>query len=493
MSTNDSQLVNGVVRKKKSLVLNAFVEMCSGHQSPGLWQHPDDRSSNFNDVEHWVELAKLLEAAKFHGIFIADVLGGYDVYNGPRNLEAAIRSGAQWPVNEPLAVIPAMAAATKSIGFGVTVATTYEQPYHLARRLSTVDHLSKGRVGWNIVTGYLDSAARNLGFTEQPQHDNRYELAEEYVTVMYKLWESSWRDDAVLLDRTNGIYTSPDRVREINHVGKHFNIPGPHICQPSPQRTPLLLQAGTSRAGKTFAAQHAEGVFVSGHSPSVVAKSVREIRELAKTKFGRNPENIKFLAKICPVLGSTEEEAVKKFDEYQSHGSIEGALALFGGWTGIDLSRYGEDEELRQVESNAVQSAVEAFSHTSPSVKKWTKNTVGTLIIVGGLGSTPVGTPSQVADELERWVDEADVDGFNFAYALFPSSFQDIAELLLPELRARGLFWSDYAVPSGTYRENFYGRKGQTGPLDEHVAAGYRWKAGVEKSVHVIPNQSVVA
>lgn len=172
---------------------------------------------------------------------------------------------------------------------------------------------------------------------------------------------------------------------------------------------------------------------------------------------------------------------------------------------------------------------MEAFSHTSPSVKKWTKNTVGTLITVGGLGSTPVGTPSQVADELERWVDEADVDGFNFvslspleffpridsaiicpprsflheffwthfflhqAYALFPSSFQDIAELLLPELRARELFWSDYAVPNGTYRENFYARKGQTGPLDEHVAAGYRWKAGVEKSEHVIPNNSAAA
>lgn len=325
------------------------------------------------------------------------------------------------------------------------------------------------------------------------QHDNRYELAEEYVTVMYKLWESSWRDDAVLLDRTKGIYTSPDRVREINHVGKHFKVPGPHICQPSPQRTPLLLQAGTSRAGKTFAAQHAEGVFISGHSPSVVAKSIKEVRELAKTEFGRNPENIKFLAKICPVLGRTEEKAVKKFEEYSSHGSIEGALALFGGWTGIDLSQYSDDEELRQVESNAIKSAVEAFSHISPSVKKWTKNTVGTLITVGGLGSTPVGTPSQVADELERWVDEADVDGFNFAYALFPSSFQDIAELLLPELRARELFWSDYAVPNGTYRENFYARKGQTGPLDEHVAAGYRWKAGVEKSEHVIPNNSAAA
>ncbi|KAF2095398.1 putative xenobiotic compound monooxygenase, DszA family [Rhizodiscina lignyota] len=472
---------------KKQLILNAFVESCSGHQSPGLWQHPDDHSSEFNDIEHWVELAKLCEKAKIHGIFIADVLGGYDVYRGPRNLEPAIISGAQWPVNEPLAVVPAMAAATKSIGFGVTVATTYEQPYHLARRLSTVDHLTKGRIGWNIVTGYLDSAARNLGATEQPAHDDRYAVAEEYMKVMYKLFESSWRDDAVVLDRKRGIYTEPSRVREINHVGKHYTVPGPHICQPSPQRTPLLLQAGTSKAGKTFAAQHAEGIFVAGHSPSVVAKNIAEIRQMARDQFGRNPSDIKFMALICPVIGRREEEALKKFNQYQRYGSIEGALALFGGWTGIDLSTYGDDEELRHVESNAIRSAVEAWSKASPSVPKWTKHTVAKHITIGGLGATVVGTPEQVADEFERWVEEADVDGFNIAYAIKPGSFVDVAELLIPELRRRGLFWKDYAIPGGTYRENLYLTKGQTGPLPSHTAAKYRWKAGVEALDHTIP------
>ncbi|RVX71497.1 hypothetical protein B0A52_05069 [Exophiala mesophila] len=470
---------------KKRLILNAFVESCSGHQSPGLWTHPRDESSNFNQVEHWVNLATKLEAAKFHGIFIADVLGGYDVFNG--SLDAAIRSGAQWPVNEPLAVVSAMAAATKSIGFGVTVSTTYEQPYHLARRLSTLDHLSNGRLGWNIVTGYLDSAARNLGHTEQPRHDKRYEVAEEYMQVMYKLFESSWRDDAVVKDLEKRIYTLPDRVREINHQGKYFNVPGPHICQPSPQRTPLLLQAGTSRSGKEFAAQHAEGVFVAGHSPSVVAKSIAETRELASTKFGRNPQSIKFLSLLCPVLGRTQEEAEAKFNEYRSYASVEGALALLCGWTGIDFGKYGDEEELRQVESNAVRSAVEGFAHLAPGVPKWTKWTVAELITIGGLGATPVGTPEHVADVMEQWVAEADVDGFNLAYAIFPSSFEDIIELLLPELRKRGLFWSDYTVPGGTYRENLYSVLGQRGPPDEHVASSYRWKAGVPKEEHVIP------
>lgn len=172
---------------------------------------------------------------------------------------------------------------------------------------------------------------------------------------MYKLFESSWRDDAVVLDREKGVFTVPDRVREINHVGQYFRVPGPHICQPSPQRTPLLLQAGTSRAGKEFAAQHAEGVFVAGHSPSVVAKSIAEIRQLASKKFGRKSEDIKFLSLLCPVLGKTQEEADAKFKEYRSHASVEGALALLCGWTGIDFGKYGDDEELRQVESNAVK------------------------------------------------------------------------------------------------------------------------------------------
>ncbi|KAI1418192.1 Nitrilotriacetate monooxygenase component A/pristinamycin IIA synthase subunit A [Hypoxylon sp. FL1857] len=472
-------------KPKKSLVLNAFVMMCSGHQSPGLWRHPDDESWRFNEVTHWVELAKLLEKAKFHGIFIADVLGGYDVYKN--SLDPAKISGAQWPVNEPLSVIAAMAAATESIGFGVTASTTYEQPYHFARRLSTVDHLSKGRLGWNIVTSYLDSAAKNLGFTEQPKHDDRYAQAEEYLKVIYKLLESSWRDDAVKLDRESGIYTQPDLVRPINHHGKFFTVPGPHICQPSPQRTPLILQAGTSRAGKQFAAQHAEAIFVSAHAPEVCAKSIAEIRELAKTQFGRDPSNIKVLALVTAILGRTEEEAQEKLADYRKYASHEGALALFGGWTGIDLNKYGEDEELRHVESNAVRSTVEGYARFSPGTSKWTRQTVAEHVAIGGNGPVFVGTPSQVADGLETWVTEADVDGFNFAYALFPQSFKDISELLIPELRNRGLFWDDYAVPGGTYRENFYQKPGQTGPLDEHVASSYRWRADVPPGQHTIP------
>lgn len=175
------------------------------------------------------------------------------------------------------------------------------------------------------------------------------------MKVMYKLFQSSWRDDALKLDRSKGIYSDPSLIRQINHNGTYFNVPGPHIVHPSPQRTPLLLQAGASRAGKLFAAQHAEAIFTSAHSPAACAKNLREIRATAQGQFGRDPSDIKVLALVTPILGRTEEEARAKYDEARKYASLDGALSLFAGWTGIDLDQYADDEELRQVESNAVR------------------------------------------------------------------------------------------------------------------------------------------
>lgn len=294
---------------------------------------------------------------------------------------------------------------------------------------------------------------------------------------MYKLWQSSWRDDAVKLDRSTGVYTDPTLVRNINHVGKYYTVPGPHICAPSPQRTPVIAQAGTSKAGKAFAARNAELVFVAGHSPAVVAKNIAEIRAAAANDYGRDPASIKFLAMLCPIIGTTREEAQAKYEEYLSYGSEDGALALFGGWTGIDLSTYDDDEELRHVESNAIRSAVEGWAKASPGVKRWTKAAVAKHIQVGGLGATVIGTAEEVADEMERWVEEGGIDGFNIAYAVYPRTFEEVSENLLPILRQRGVFWDDYAVPGGTYRENLYGKKGVARPPSDHPAAAYHWKA----------------
>lgn len=294
------------------------------------------------------------------------------------------------------------------------------------------------------------------------------------MTVLYKLWQSSWRLDAVRLNPTTNTFTDPSLVREINHVGEHFTVPGPHICAPSPQRTPVIMQAGTSSSGKAFAARHAEAVFVSGHSPASVKASIAAIRAQA-VEFGREARDVKFLAKMCPVLGRTQAEADAKYADYLSYGDREGALALFGGWTGVDMAKYGDDEELRYVESNAIRSYIDGLVKHGPKVGVWTKRTLAEYIMVGGLGGTAVGTPAVVADEMERWVREADVDGFNIAYAILPGTFDDVIELLLPELRRRGLFWEDYTVKGGTYRENLREEKGQKHPVDSHPAAGYAW------------------
>lgn len=470
--------------EKKQLILNAFAMQSPSHLNPGLHRYPKDQGHNYTSLQNWIRVAQKLEAAKFHAIFFADVLGGYDVYKGPANLDPTIPAGAQFPINDPLYSIPAMAAATETIGFGVTASTTYDAPYAMARRFSTVDHLSNGRVGWNIVTSYLESAARNFGLNTQIEHDERYRIADEYLDVTYKLWEGSWRDGAVYkgADR-DGVkgYADPTAVRQIHHKGKYFNVPGPHLCEPSPQRTPFLLQAGTSSAGKAFAAKHAEAIFLNGQTPELVRPSVDSVREQAKA-LGRDPAGIKIVAGVLVIVAETDEAAHAKFEEYAKYGDREGALALFGGWSGYDLSTYSDDQDFRFVEQPAVRSMVNHWASTVPGMegKKWNKKTIADYLIMGGNGCKIIGGPKTVADELERWVEVADVDGFNLSYASIPETFDDIIQYLVPELQARGIFHTDYAVKGGTMRENMTEQKGQTRLPESHPGAKYFWREGEE-------------
>jgi alkanesulfonate monooxygenase len=214
----------------KEIRLNAFEMNCVGHQSPGLWAHPRDRSLNYTDLGYWTGLAKTLERGRFDGIFLADVLGLYDVYGG--SPDAALRHAVQVPVNDPLLLIPAMAAATEHLGFGVTCTLSYEPPYTLARRMSTLDHLTRGRAGWNIVTGYLDSAAAGMGLGVQPRHDQRYDIADEYMEVVYKLWEGSWEDGAVQRDRGARVFADPAKIHRIKHAGLFYNVDAIHLSEP---------------------------------------------------------------------------------------------------------------------------------------------------------------------------------------------------------------------------------------------------------------------
>lgn len=256
---------------QREIRLNAFDMNCVGHQSPGLWAHPRDRSWQYKDLEYWTDLARLLERGKFDGLFIADVLGIYDVLNGSG--DAAIRQATQVPVNDPLALVTPMALVTEHLGFGLTASLSFEHPYPFARRLSTLDHLTKGRIGWNIVTSYLESGARNIGHRAQTDHDARYDYADEYLQVVYKLLEGSWEDGAILRDRQRRIFSEPAKIHPINHKGEFFQVPGIHLSEPSPQRTPVLYQAGASSRGKQFAAEHAECVFVASPSKTLLKKN----------------------------------------------------------------------------------------------------------------------------------------------------------------------------------------------------------------------------
>ena len=456
----------------RQIRFNAFDMNCVAHQSSGLWRHPDDRSASYTDLGYWTELAKLLEKGRFDGIFLADVLGTYDVYGGSN--EAAIRNGAQIPVADPLLVIPAMAYVTEHLGFGVTAGTAYEHPYPFARRMSTLDHLTKGRVGWNIVTGYLPSAARNMGTEDQLEHDDRYDHADEYLEVLYKLWEGSWEDDAVVRDRETGVFTDPSKVHSIGHEGRHFKVPGIHLSEPSPQRSPVIYQAGASSRGIAFAAGNAEAIFVAASTKPVLKATVKKIRD-ALEAAGRDRYSAKIYTLLTIITDETSEKAQAKYLDYLSYASEEGALVFMSGWMGVDLSAYDLAEPIGNVKSNAIQSTVANFQAVNDDGSEWTVGDIARAGAIGGLGPFIVGSASEIADQLEEWVEETDVDGFNLAYAITPGTFEDVVNWVVPELQKRGSYPTEYET--GTLRHKLHGR-GDRLP-DEHRGANYRIGASV--------------
>jgi len=448
----------------RQIRFNAFDMNCVGHQSPGLWAHPRDNSWRYKDIEYWTELAVTLERGFFDGIFIADVIGYYDVYKGSNY--HAIQQAAQIPVNDPLQLAAPIAFVTKHLGIGITASTSFEHPYTFARRLSTADHLTKGRVGWNIVTSYLESGARNIGQDGLPQHDTRYEVAGEYVEVIYKLLEGSWEDGAVVRDREKRIFTNPEKVHEIAHKGRFFDVPGYHLCEPSPQRTPLLYQAGASGAGKKFAAEHAECVFVAAPTKSILKAYVSDIRRQAAAA-GRDPRKLLVYNLVTLIVDETDAKAEALFRDYQSYASYDGSLVFMSGWSGIDFSKYTPNDLVEKVETNAIISLVENLTNGE---KSWTIEELARWGGVGGLGLAFAGSAETIADILQEWVEETDVDGFNLAYAVTPESFEKVVHYLVPELQKRGVYQTAYR--EGTLREKLFG-DGPTLPAN-HPAAQYR-------------------
>lgn len=430
----------------RQILLNAFDMNTPGHQSNGLWRHPRDQRHRYKSMAYWTELARTLERGLFDGIFLADVTGLYDVYGS--SPATALRSATQVPTNDPFTLVPAMAAVTEHLSFGVTGSIPYLHPYSFARMMSSLDHLTAGRIGWNVVTGYLNSAAKGVGQAQQTAHDTRYDIAHEFMDVVYKLWEGSWEDDAVVLDRANGIYTDPARVHPIHHDGTYYALDAIHLCEPSPQRSPVIYQAGTSPKGMAFAAAHAECVFVANHNRQVVAEYVRNLRAQA-VACGRAADDLRIFALLSVVPGATDAEAHAKFNDYQRYGLREGALALISGWTGVDMSKFDANATIDEMDSDGIRSL--ASSLCARTVGEWAD-----YLVVGGAAPTVVGSAATVADQMQAWMDETGVDGFNLAYTVMPECMEDVVTLVVPELQRRGVYRLRY--DEGTMRQKLFGR-----------------------------------
>ncbi|AWB88510.1 LLM class flavin-dependent oxidoreductase [Homoserinimonas hongtaonis] len=448
---------------RNRMIFNAFNIFSASHHDQGMWAWPGSRQLEYNDINYWVDIAQLLERGHFDTLFFADVLAPYEAFSNSRAM--AVKSGMQFPINDPGELIPALAYATKELGFVLTQNILQEPPYTFARKMSTLDHLTRGRIAWNIVTTFLPGAGRNLGLGGLPEHEDRYARAEDFIDVVYKLWEASWEDDAVLRNKATQQYSDPAKIHEINHVGPFYDVVGPHLSEPSPQRTPFLVQAGVSPRGRAYAGRNAEALFINSLTPADAAPIVNDVRKAAEAA-GRSRDNVKLLAILGFVVGSTEEEAKRLHEEITEFQSIEANLAKQSVFLGHDFSQYDPKEPIFEIAKRPEGQAgiVKDLIAMSPR----SDYTIGELVRWYG-NLRIVGTPEQIADSIQDWQD-AGVDGLNVQYVTSPGTFEDFVDHVAPVLKKRGIMQDKYAP--GTLREKVFGNGPQL--PDEHPAKAIR-------------------
>ncbi|MDL9948140.1 NtaA/DmoA family FMN-dependent monooxygenase [Gordonia sp. ABSL11-1] len=433
-------------------MINAFLSGAASHLSPGQWRNPEDRgNTGFVDLAYWSDLARTVENAKFDAIFFADSLGVPDSVGGTPDY--ALRHASQTPNIDPLPVVAALIGQTSRLGFGLTASTTYERPFSLARRFTALDHLSGGRIGWNIVTSILDSAAKNFGLDKQIPHDERYDRGQDFLDATYKLWEGSWEDGALVRDVDSEMFVDPSKVHRINHEGKYFHVAGPLSSPPSDQRTPVLFQAGASPRGVRFAAENAEVVFTNGDTDGRVRTLVANTRAHAASA-GRDPGSLKFVMPLAVITGSTDAEAREKYQYVRNYASETTAVAMLSGWTGHDWTHHDLDAPIVEVATDAQRSILPglAGAHGEPpkTLREAARN-----IALGGRRGLVVGGPASTARELVGIANRTGVDGFNLFHITSPGTYKDFADHVIPVLQEQGHVWPDY--PSGTLRERLMG------------------------------------
>ena len=427
------------------------------------WSHPYSDSVHHRELQHWIDVAQLLEAAGFDFLFFADGYG-YPTVGGDLPAVAAA-GGLNFSGVDPMMIIPTLAHHTSTLGFVLTSSTGVDHPVATARRFATLDHLTNGRIGWNIVTGASqDTIAGLFGHTEMVAHDTRYEIAQEYVDLALQLWEGCWEDAALVQDKESGVFADRDKLHRVEHVGKHFRSSGFFTVAPSVQRTPVLFQAGSSDRGREFAAGQAECVFLQGTTLPHAAANVADIRARAAAA-GRDPRSVKVLVGATVTVAATHDEALARRAEFEDMQTDEVAAVIYAGNTGIDLSALDPDRPLSQVHESTDgrigqmgQSNIDRFKRadgTWPLVREVLEELRGR----GTRGFTVVGDPVEVADRLEEIMDVTDVDGFLLEAIFSPSDHRLFCELVVPELRRRGrlLAEEDRPAGSGSLRERIGG------------------------------------
>ncbi|MCX5579697.1 LLM class flavin-dependent oxidoreductase [Kaistia terrae] len=447
----------------KRLIFNGFSMNVVSHIYHGLWRHPESRQVDFNSLDYWVDLVRTFERGKFDNFFLADVLGVDPIYKG--SWDTYIREAVQIPVNDSSTLVGALIHATERIGLTFTSSILQDHPFSFARRASTLDHLSKGRIGWNIVTSVSHNAAQNFGFDRIVPHEERYAWAAEYVDIVYKLWEGSWDDDAVRADRVANIYADPSKIHRIHHESARYKVLGPHLTEPSAQRTPVLFQAGSSRAGRAFAALNAEGTFIVSLNPQAARKLVDNVNQQV-VAAGRKAGDLKYIQGLSFVVGSTDEEAQRKARELDEYASIDGLLAHISRDLGIDLGLLDPDRPVDELEIEGVQGYIRNFEEANPGRRALVRDLGHAL----AYNTRIVGSPETIADALTEWRD-AGIDGVNLIYQTAPATFVDFVDHVTPLLQARGLAQRDYAP--GTLRERLFPGSGPR-LNDRHPAARFR-------------------
>lgn len=422
----------------RQLHLNLFIMGCGHHQA--AWRHPQSNVERLGDVDYYIELTQQAEAAKFDAIFFADGQYNFNVADGPR-----------WFV-EPLTTLSALAAATERIGLISTVSSTFYHPFMAARMLASIDHLSKGRVGCNIVTSMYDVEARNYSYPAMPPHAERYERAEEFIQVLQQLWDS-WSDKALTRDR-QGMYADPEQVQPINHDGKHFLVDGPLTLPRAPQGHPVLIQAGSSEPGRDLAARYAEAIYAVAYDLPAAQRYYRDIqRRVAQYRPGFKPV---ILPGLVTYVAASQDEVRAKRRMLDELLPTEAGLYQLGQYIGQDCSQWALDEPVPKLPPLEEFTGPKGRYMTILRIIETEQPTVRELLgrlAAGGGHCTMVGTPEEIADQMEYWFVNEGADGFNLMPPALPDSLTDFIEQVVPLLQKRGLFRKEYQ--GSTLREHF--------------------------------------